>query len=214
MTPPTPLDAALARAMAATTRASESPADAPDDAALARQARADLIHRLDLPVTDADERMLAAGTIKQTRMVAGVVAWMNGDVPLLVMSGTPGRGKTIAACHAIVEKRGRYRRAREVCGLFLAQFGDERDELGTILATGGVLTIDDIGTERDPVAFCAALVDILERRRKRGRRNVWITNLQRAAFEARYDDPRLHSRMAECGTWLVDTGEDMRRKGT
>ena len=176
---------------------------------LAAERRAKVM-ALDLPVTLADERALLDGTTEKTRIATAVNAWFAGPDPLLVLSGTPGTGKTMASAVLLVEHGGAYVRALELARLYLAQFGEEIERREALAATYPLLVVDDIGTERDAASMTVALVEVLDARR-RGRRNIWCTNLSRAAFEARYPDPRLHSRMAQSGSWLVEAGEDLRR---
>lgn len=172
-----------------------------------REAR---VRALRLPVTTDDEQALIFDTLEPTRAVQAVRRWYATEAPLLVLSGPPGRGKTLAAAHTIVRHGGRYVRALDLGRLYLAQFGAEVVERSELARAQGVLVCDDLGTEHNPDAVGTALSELLDARR-RGQRSIWATNLDQRAFGERYPDARLHSRMAQSAHWLIDAGGDLRR---
>ena len=174
--------------------------------------RREHVQRLGLPVTDQDVEALALDELDTTRALVQAQKWHSGPGSLLVMSGTPGIGKTVAAALLLLEHGGRYVRALDVARLFLAQFGDEIGQRQKLVECTGLLVVDDIGTERSVEAMQVALFELLDARRRDGRRSLWITNLARAAFEQRYGDPRLLSRLAQSALWFVQAGDDLRRK--
>jgi DNA replication protein DnaC len=163
-----------------------------------------------VPLTCADTELVARDQLDPTRVVKMARSWLATDKPLLVLSGPPGRGKTVAAADALVRVSGRYTRAGDVARLFLAQFGDEVREREALIRERHLLVVDDVGTEMRPDAMGVALIEMLDARR-RGQRTLWVTNLSRGDFEGRYDDSRLRSRMAQSAVWCVDNGPDMRR---
>jgi DNA replication protein DnaC len=166
----------------------------------------------DLPITDQDIECITRGEVEPTRCTKAVDAWLARSTPILVMCGDVGRGKTFAASVAFHRHADSlYHGAREVERLFAARYGDELAEQDRC-CTVQMLVVDDLGRERDADGMTAALLDLIDDRRKRGRRTVLISNLGKAALLARYNDPRLHSRLAQPGVcmWLVDSGQDMR----
>lgn len=169
------------------------------------------VRSFNMPLTDADVNALALGALEETHTLVAARKWWASDTPLLVLLGSPGIGKTLAASALLFEHGGTYARALEVARLFAAQFGDEIDDRQKLIDCAGLLVLDDIGTERSLEAMQAALFELLDARRRDRRRSIWVANLTRAAFEERYADPRLLSRMAAAASWFAHGGEDMRR---
>jgi DNA replication protein DnaC len=153
--------------------------------------------------------VLVDGSITQTKMVATVRNWLDTDRPWLTLCGTVGRGKTMAAAWALVERAGRYVPARELERIFAARYGDELKEQEALISTRFVV-VDDIGRERDAEGMTTALLELIDQRRRSGRRTIAITNLSKQEFLRRYQDARLHDRLNESATWGVDTGASMR----
>jgi DNA replication protein DnaC len=163
------------------------------------------------PITTADEEALAARALKQTRSRRVVETFLSGDKALLLLVGSTGVGKTIACCEAIMKHGGQHVSASHFARLFVAEWGDDVEEREALVNIDRLFVIDDIGTERNPDLMKIALVEAIDRRRTRGRRSIWISNLSRADFETRYPDPRLHSRLAQSALWSTDVSDDMRK---
>lgn len=168
-----------------------------------------------LPIKTSDAEVIANGSAKRTRCVAAVDAWLASDVPILVLSGGVGRGKTFAAAYAYHQRRdAKYIGAREFERVFSARYGDELEAQDTCM-TVSMLVVDDVGRERDAEAMTYALLDLVDDRRKDDRRTILISNLGRQQLKQRYRDERLWSRLGEPDVcmWLIDKGEDMRADG-
>jgi len=181
------------------------------DGAFLDRRRSD-VRRLNLPIETADIELLASGNVKETGPVIAVRRWRDSGKPLLVMAGPPGTGKTLAAARAVLHGGGKYVAARDVARLFLAQFGEESEQARALTETDGVLVIDDIGREKNHEAMQTGLIELLDYRRRDGRRNIWISNLPRAEFEQRYSDERLLSRIKGSGDWFIEASPDMRAR--
>ena len=176
-----------------------------------RKDRALRLDHLDIPVNAADLQLLASDDIQQTRAVKATRLWLATEQPVLVLSGPCGRGKTVACADALLRQHGRYARASDVARLFLASFGDDVELREKLIHEPQLLVLDDIGTELRADLMSVALIEAVDARR-RGQRTILITNLSRAAFEQRYADERLHSRLAQAATWIIDPGADLRRQ--
>lgn len=173
-----------------------------------RDQRAEAIR--DLPLTEADARMLAGGQERDTESLEAVRKWAEArNTPVLVLCGSVGRGKTIAAGWLLATHGGRYEGARALQRLFRADFGDQLEEQERIMRAGN-LVVDDLGREDDAVRMTSVLLDLVDWRRRRNHRTLLISNLSRKAFRSRYSDERLLSRLRECARWVHDKGEDMR----
>lgn len=163
-----------------------------------------------LPLTTADALAIAAETHTRTRMVRAVEGWLATDVPVFVGSGLPGVGKTMSGAAALATLGGDYVRAPELARCYAAMFGEDVECREALVAQRGLVVVDDIGAELRADLLGVALLEMLDARR-RGQRSIWITNLSRGDFEARYSDPRLLSRLAQSAKWCVDVGADLRR---
>jgi DNA replication protein DnaC len=181
-----------------------------------RYARAAALDRLNIPLTAADADLLLANKLDmRLKSIAKVAEWLPSPVPWMLLLGSTGRGKTLAAAWALLRNGGRYVGARELERLATARYGDEAETFAALLATR-MLVVDDIGRERDAGHMTAALLDLVDERRKRGQKTIAISNVAKAAFLKAYADERLLSRLAEPGiaAWVSDAGDDLRRAKT
>lgn len=188
-------------------------------AADARQAAEDRRQRLEdlaLPITSADETLLVAGALRPDvgRSLAAVQSWVSDPAApaWLVLCGSVGRGKTLAAAWLLLEHGGRYVGARELERLRMAAFGEEAERF-QVLLSGRTLVIDDLGREDSADRMTSALLDAVDARRRSRMRTVAIANLTRKQLQERYRDARLWSRLDECARFVADAGPDLRKQG-
>ncbi|HMI92627.1 MAG TPA: ATP-binding protein [Polyangiales bacterium] len=180
------------------------------------QKRYDRRRRLDsfkLPLTAKDADLLLADALDMhLKSIVAVSSWLASNVPWILLLGSTGRGKTLAAAWALMQHGGRYVGARELERLATARYGDEAETFTELLATR-TLVVDDIGRERDVGHMTAVLLDLVDERRKRGQKTIAISNVAKAAFLKTYADERLLSRLSEPGiaSWVSDAGTDLRR---
>jgi DNA replication protein DnaC len=148
----------------------------------------------------------------ETPAVLAVSAWLADAKakPWLILSGSTGRGKTVASLDAIAQRGGTFVRARELARAFTARFGPDQELQARCFSTP-LLVIDDVGRETDHDAFAAHLEDLLDERPNRSHRTIVTTNLDAAQWAAAYHDQRLRSRLAQLATFHGDAGPDMRR---
>ncbi len=180
------------------------------DADLGRRRAA--VRALNMPIEDADVELLAGDAFEEKAPAAAIREWCASGKPLLILSGTTGTGKTLAAARELLRTGGKYIAARDVSRLFLAQFGEEAEQARALIEVAGLLVLDDIGREKNHEAMQTGLIELLDYRRRDGRRNIWITNLPRVEFTKRYSDERLLSRIAGAGIWHAKNASDMRVK--
>lgn len=181
--------------------------DPPDDPSWHRVQNLDFSG---VAITVADRGRIARGELKETRFTDAIATWSTmTDRPILVLSSTVGRGKTVAAASALAEQRGRYVSAFDAARLFSSNYSEDADAVDRLIATP-LLVLDDVGTEGDRERMASALIRIVEGRRDRGKRTIITTNISRADFKARYPDPRLHSRLDQSSVYVSDKGDDMR----
>lgn len=173
------------------------------------------VERLDLPLTAADFKRIVERDLLETRALRATRAWWErGETarPWLLLFGSPGTGKTLAGVAALVqcEHGARYVGARRIEQVFGARYG-VLVEAQQELQAANLLVVDDVGRELDRNALGAALVELLDVRRRSACTTIVITNCDRAAFNARYCDPRLLSRLQQSARWAACTGPDLRR---
>lgn len=184
-----------------------------------RIARAAALQRDHVPIDAAVEDLLLDGGagLKPSKALRAVRGWLaQGKEPFIVLSGRTGCGKSVAAAHAVAESQsGVWRTAEQLCRVFNASFGDQYEDQEHVV-TCGLLVADDIGTELESsrARMASVLIELLEKRRRRGQRTVITTNLNRTDFIARYSSERLLSRLdpnAKIVAWIEANDSDMRR---
>lgn len=150
-------------------------------------------------------------TLQPTRALQAVQQWVaDPRAPaILVLSGTVGCGKTVAAAWALLQREHSclWRSAAAVTRAFMRCF--ETDDQDRICACN-FLVIDDVGASaHEPQQLTAALVEIAERRKDK--RTIITTNLSRKAFGESYNDQRLRSRFANGRmAWVGGSDADLR----
>lgn len=129
------------------------------------------------------------------------------DATLLVLSGNPGSGKTLAACTRIEEREtGQLMRAADF--VELGSSWAARDRLAA-LTRYGVLVIDDLGVEyRDDQMVCR-LDGLLDARAANGLPTIITTNLPSWEFRKRYEE-RIWSRIVQFGDYVELDDPDLR----
>lgn len=175
----------------------------------------------DLRVMDDVRRALVRGRgLVETQSVQAVRAWLADErsKSCLVVAGSPGCGKSVAAAWMIAERGGIWLRAERAVRAFDASFGPQHAQQLDALNCR-TLALEDVGTELEPPKMCAVLIEVLEQRKSWRYRTLITTNLRQAVFCARYGDPRLLSRagavatLSESVQWVTVAGPDLRRSG-
>lgn len=163
---------------------------------------------------DDMQHAVTAGELVSTKALEEVRKWLAdpNSKPWLILSGTTGRGKTVAALDATATRGGVFIRARELSRAFTARFGDDHETQQRCYKTR-LLVVDDLGRESDHALMCGYLEDLLDERPNRNTRTIITTNLDAKQFGAAYPDERLRSRLFKLATFVPDSGHDMRRGG-
>lgn len=173
---------------------------------LARLARADRIDAIGLP-----ERTLAlfqgrAGPVRDTPARAAIAApgWT-----LLVLSGTVGCGKSIAAAEWLYTgEQGRW-----LTSARLSRFAKYDSKAMDALLGTPRLVLDDLGAEYLDAAgaLMSTLDELVNERYAHDRPLVITTNLAADDFKARYG-ARIADRIREVGQFTVVDGPSLRTK--
>lgn len=171
---------------------------------------------------------VASGHLDTTESLAAV----DDARDMLVLSGAPGCGKTVAAAAWLVgfvrdkanwkpdgfdDKTPRFRWHRPVwvTAARLARWERYDEEKMDELLKTPRLVVDDLGGEyMDKGGFYASLLDeIVNERQAASRPTVLTTNLDAEAFKARYGE-RIVDRIREGGRFVACGNKSMRRKAS
>jgi DNA replication protein DnaC len=141
-------------------------------------------------------------------------AWR--DVDLLVLAGTPGVGKSVAACVWLCingDREGCIPSWRWIqAGEIARGFAYDAEAFKSIVSVRA-LVIDDLGLEYldQKDRYLSTMEEILSARYANRRPTLLTTNLTPEKFKERYGE-RLVSRINEDGAFVVCGGEDLRRR--
>lgn len=106
---------------------------------------------------------------------------------ILVLLGSTGKGKTLAALWLLRRMPGRYITAEQLRQIARGDTFADRDEFRAVQASS-VLIIDDVGTEADDARAVSALYEMLNMRQGGRRWTVVTSNLRWPAFQKRYGE--------------------------
>lgn len=156
------------------------------------------ISGLDLPARTLE--LLEAGLARETEAVIA----LGTPATIVVLSGTPGCGKTTAAAWWLYLAAKEQRiRGLWVTAARLARWARYDDEQMGLLLKAPRLVVDDLGTEYldERGAFMTTFDELLNERYAHRRPTVITTNLNAEAFRARYD-MRVVDRLREDGSFM------------
>jgi len=193
-------------------------ADAASDAASILRGQLDAFEK-----TGAPQRIreVASGNLAKTEAVKALETIGDG---LIVLSGDPGCGKTVAAAawlRELICADGRVtpfqvyhgRQPLFVTAARLSRWDRyDRDAMDMLLRADR-LVLDDLGSEYADVKgnFLAIVDELVSERHGNRRPMVMTTNLAADAFKARYDE-RIADRIRECGRFVSLEGDSMRKR--
>lgn len=161
-----------------------------------------------------------AGDIADTKALAAVRQWLGSDSPkpILVLLGGTGTGKTLASFTALATLRGQLVEAVQL-GRRADPWRNDIDAgvEALDLTTGGLLVLDDLGTEdADDKRFFEAFGRLVNVRQgtKNGRplRTLITTNIPSTDIRRRYGD-RVADRFNEVAKAVPLEGASMRKAG-
>lgn len=158
----------------------------------------------------------ALNNLRETEAVIAVRKLSREGRCVSILSGGVGCGKSVAAAYMLDGPSGGFV-VRASALVRIGLFGEEAQALRHRAVTARVLVIDDLGTEPlDAKGYgLAAIYDVIEERHGEEMPTLITTNLDLAAFKARYGTgggERLIDRIREDGAFVVLAGESMRGK--
>ena len=139
-----------------------------------------------------------------------------GKEQVLILSGGPGCGKSLAACYPIAMTGGLFVSAPDLARLD-SDTADDGEQIGDLLRrarTAKLLVLDDLGTEHEGATSWATgrIADLLCTRHERCLTTICTTNLQRrgeGGVAARYG-ARLDDRLRSTGIFVGIDGPSLR----
>ncbi len=166
--------------------------------------------------TEAPERCIRAvlSGLKPTTATEAVSTYMASEKTFLLLSGTPGCGKTTASCEAL-RKGGAFFRAMTLSRM--SMFDKDDREQTEWAGRAVVLVLDDIGSEPLHDGWRPALDELLDTRYGALRKTILTTNLPPTApegqqsFRARYGE-RITDRVRHDGFIVLCGSSSLRRQ--
>lgn len=178
-------------------------------------------------VPKSEAKMLAQSEIRDTESLLYAkefIAGLGADDPplILVMAGTKGVGKTIAACYALryitpqplfggkwaADELPRFRHSSDLVEILFG--ADDERKMRSELKRCSVLAIDDIGAELKSDQFLAYFDALVNHRYGLGAGiTIITTNLSIDLFTRRYGE-RVMDRVRGRGVWYDIQGESLR----
>lgn len=155
----------------------------------------------------------AAAVADESRQaVQRIRAWDPGDKSVLVLSGEPGCGKTVAATWWATHSP-RYNRVARFIRATTFATSSRYDQVARQFCYGAAaLVLDDLGTEYldGKGSFNVDLDELVDTFYSEERPLVITTNLGPEAFKGRYGE-RVADRIRECGRWMSLAEKSLRR---
>lgn len=153
----------------------------------------------------------ALDNLKRLHVVEAAEAWLDGAKPWLVLGGSVGTGKSVAAAHALTKAIARRLSGAwcsasnfvTIVGGFSGQAEAER------LKHVDVMVLDDLGTEHTTPFVASVFFEVLAARHENGNRTIITHNLTKEDLRKRLG-VRLADRVANSCTYVECVGESMR----
>jgi len=139
-------------------------------------------------VTEEDHRRIVRATLSPTQPLSQVRPWSTTGQAFLVLLGPTGRGKTVSAGWWHANHGGIAVTARELC-IAHAQEHAEARKLRALVASERLVTIDELGHERDADEAESGIFETVNMRLKRGFKTLLLGNIARVPKKATADAP-------------------------
>lgn len=161
--------------------------------------------------------MMIAGKLKKTESMGVVSRYLKIEAPekpMLILSGSVGSGKTVAATWAIAQRHGGFFvHAPDLHRVTHPTWTEKENGARAINVESSMIVLDDLGTESDPkeARWADAFLKFMDAR-SGGQRTVITTNLPAGELLSRYGD-RVADRLQASASIVECRGvESMRSK--
>lgn len=186
------------------------------------------LHTFGVPKKHADP-LEGGATLADSHALASMRAWWSSPVPLVVLAGPVGTGKSLAAAWALSQRweaccaappRHPLRLGGTPIWLpapLLARTATWNEDRINTWRDSMLLVLDDMGVEEAGDRTASVLDDLINHRSEGGAPTIITTNLDRKPFVERYGE-RIVDRLRACGLddrgrarwWITCSGESMR----
>jgi DNA replication protein DnaC len=162
------------------------------------------IEKMDVRVSQHMREQVASGNVDPVRAIKAVRRWVQTSIPILVLCGSVGTGKTVAIAEAGAILGG------GLCVSPTRLYRECRSEnTSTAIYKSHLVALDDLGIEHLSGPFMEVFQDWIDMRRVFGRTLI-STNLNPRALQLRYGD-RVWDRLRSDGVLVELSGASMRK---
>lgn len=164
---------------------------------------------------DVAEKVLAEvwdGPVRDEAPLVAARKWWGSNVPMLILCGTTGTGKTVAAVSLVREHGGEIVRAIDLARRIDPWSDEIKRGVRELRLDAHLSVLDDLGAETDNSRAKEALYRYVEARLRTGARTVITANMPKADFRRLYGD-RIADRLNGVAIALEFNGPSLRGKG-
>lgn len=161
---------------------------------------------------DVAEHVLAQvwdGPIRDEAPTMAARKWWDSDVPMLILCGATGAGKTFAAVCLVREHGGEIVRAIDLARRIDPWESELRHGVREIHLGARLSVLDDLGSEMDTARVREALYRYVDGRLRHGCRTVITANIPKADIRRVYGD-RIADRLNPVAVAVEFTGPSLR----
>lgn len=177
---------------------------APEHAARRETAlRLRTIESMQVRISVAMQEQVAQGSIELTRPIRAVRRWLQTSIPMLMLCGSVGTGKSVAIAEAGALCKG------GKCLSPMRLLREARKEESPWMYKTHMMALDDLGSEHTTPIFMEVLQEWIDMRSLYGRTLI-TTNLTPSAFALRYGD-RVWDRVRSSGVVVEISGASLRK---
>jgi DNA replication protein DnaC len=181
-----------------------------------RLERARRLRECELPVPDEDIAMIVRNELDDSYRPLAAVKELLADrdagrmsKPYLVLVGTVGVGKTLAAGYAIASRdHVAYVRANDLIAISGSRMREDKQRL-EVIRRAPIAIVDEVGTELDAKRWRMASFELVDQRQGQRRATIFAGNVTAKGFAASLDK-RTVSRMHGRTSWVEVVADDKR----
>lgn len=164
---------------------------------------------------DVSAKVLAEvfdGGLREEPPMLAARKWWSTTAPMLILCGTPGTGKTIAAVSLVCDHGGEIVRAVDLARRIDPWESEIKRGVRELSIGSRLCVLDDLGTEMDTARFKEALFRFVDARLTRDTRTIITANMPKADIRKAYGD-RIADRLNGVAIALEFNGPSLRGKG-
>ena len=164
---------------------------------------------------DVSAKVLAEafdGGLREEPPLLAARRWWRSTVPMLILCGTPGTGKTLAAVSLVCDHGGEIVRAIDLARRIDPWESEIKRGVRELSIGARLCVLDDLGTEVDTARTKEALFRFVDARLTQETRTIITANMAKADIRQAYGD-RIADRLNGVAVALEFNGPSLRGKG-